>query len=192
MEQRLAAGGAPRRRARSVARIARGRPAARAVAAALVLAACSRAATPPTPYLCPRVAIINGLESLEHRAPAPASGEVDYRAALENIDGSCRPEGGDLVVGITVDLVVQPAAGLANRLVEVPYFVAVSAPNGDVLDRQDFVAKVNLAPGARSGGVTESFSQRFVGRGETGATGYQVLFGFALPDDEALRQRQQP
>jgi hypothetical protein len=150
------------------------------------LAGCGGNSAPP-PQLCPRVAIISGLESIER--PGSGSGEMTYRGALENIDGQCRPEGDDLLVDIAIDVVAQAAPGQGNRTIELPYFVAVSAPNGDVLDRQDFVARVDLPPGARSGGVTETFSQRFVGL-EGGAPGYQVLFGFALPEDEALRQRE--
>jgi len=161
---------------------------AAALLAAAGLAACSSGRNEPPPALCPRVAIINGLESLE-RPLLDGSDGIAYRAALENIDGRCRPVDGDLVVDIAIDVVVNPGQGREGRLVELPYFVAVSAPNGDVLDRQDFVAKINLAPGARSGGVTETFSQRFAGLGE-GAAGYQVLFGFALPPEEALRQRE--
>ncbi|MEK0083339.1 hypothetical protein [Benzoatithermus flavus] len=160
--------------------------------AAGALAGCTstRSAAAPAASLCPRVAIINGLGSLEQPA-ADGSGEPAYRAALENIDGSCRPDGNDLAVDIAVDVTVQPGPALRNGgRIEVPYFVAVSAPNGDVLDRQDYVAKIDLAPGARRGGVTETFSQRFVGQ-KQGAAGYQVLFGFTLPQDEALRQRRQ-
>jgi hypothetical protein len=43
--------------------------------------------------------------------------------------------------------------------------------------------------GTRSAGVTETFTQRFIGRRD-GASGYQVLFGFDLPQGEALRQRE--
>lgn len=160
-----------------------------AILLAGALASCTGAEEPPAP-LCPRVAIINGLDSLERKA-ADGSGSVAYHAALENIDGRCVAEGSDLRVDITIDIVVQPGAGLAGgRQIELPYFVAVSAPSGDVLERRDFVAQVDLAPGARTAGVTESFSQRFVGRAD-GAVGYQVLFGFVLPADEALRQRRE-
>ncbi len=156
----------------------------------VLLAGCGGAGGPAdqaAAALCPRVAIIGGLESLQRPAAAPEA-DVAYRAALENIDGECRAEGDDLVVAITLDVLVQPGPALQDRTVRLPYFVAVSAPGGDVLARQDFVAEVDLAPGARRGGVTETFTQRFAGR-EAGAAGYQVLFGFALPADEALRQR---
>jgi hypothetical protein len=154
---------------------------------AATLAGCSGTSAPPAP-LCPNVGVIAGLESVERQA-SDGSGRVAYHAAMENVDGACRADGNDLLVDITVDLVVQPGPGLGGTLVELPYFVAVSAPNGDVLDRQDYVGKINVPRGTRSAGVTETFTQRFVGRRD-GASGYQVLFGFDLPQGEALRQRE--
>lgn len=157
------------------------------VLAAALLGACAGSPEPAAP-LCPQVGIINGLERLERTAPDGA-GAVAYRAALENIDGVCRPAGNDLEVDITLDVVVHPGPAFEGQAVELPYFVAVSAPGGDVLERRDFVARVEVPRGARVAGVTESFSQRFVGAAE-GAPDHQVLFGFVLPAEQALRQRQ--
>lgn len=149
----------------------------------LVIAACSSNSSPPAP-LCPKVGIISGLE---HHEQTGADGQVVYRAAMENVDGACQTEGGDLVVEIAIDVVVQPGPALSQTLVELPYFVAVSEPGGAVLDRQDYVARVEVPRGARRAGVTETFRQRFLGR-EVGANGYEVLFGFTLPEAEAMRQ----
>jgi hypothetical protein len=147
------------------------------------IAACSSNSSPPAP-LCPRVGIISGLE---HHEQTAADGQVVYRAAMENVDGACQTEGGDLVVEIAIDVVVQPGPALSRTLVELPYFLAVSEPGGAMLDRQDYVARVEVPRGARRAGVTETFRQRFLGR-EAGANGYEVLFGFTLPEAEAMRQ----
>ena len=149
----------------------------------LTVAACSGSSAPPAP-LCPKVGIISGLEHQEHTAE---DGQTLYRAAMENVDGACTTEGGDLVVEIAIDVVVQPGPALSQTLLELPYFVAISEPGGALLDRQDYVARVEVPRGARRAGVTEGFRQRFVGR-EAGANGYEVLFGFTLPEAEAMRQ----
>ena len=149
----------------------------------LGIAACSGNAPPPAP-LCPKVGIISGLE---HHEQTAANGEVQYRVAMENVDGACKADGSDLVVEIAVDVVVQPGPALSQTLIELPYFVSVSEPGGAVLDRQDFVARVEVPRGAHRAGVTETFRQRFLGR-ESGATGYEVLFGLTLPEAEAMRQ----
>lgn len=149
----------------------------------LGLSACSGGTSPPAP-LCPKVGIISGLEHQEHTAE---NGETIYRAAMENVDGACQSDGDDLVVEIAIDVVVQPGPALTQTLVELPYFVAISEPGGSMLDRQDYVARVEVPRGARRAGVTEAFRQRFIGR-QAGATGYEVLFGFSLPEAEAMRQ----
>lgn len=149
----------------------------------LGITGCSGSSSPPAP-LCPKVGIISGLEHEEHTA---ADGQTVYRAVMENVDGACQTEGGDLVVEIAIDVVVQPGPALTQTLVELPYFVAVSEPGGSMLDRQDYVARVEVPRGARRAGVTETFRQRFLGR-ETGANGYEVLFGLTLPEAEAMRQ----
>jgi len=149
----------------------------------LGIAACSGSAPPPAP-LCPKVGIISGLE---HHEQTAANGEVLYRVAMENVDGACKADGSDLVVEIAIDVVVQPGPAFSQTLIELPYFVSVSEPGGAVLDRQDFVARVEVPRGAHRAGVTETFRQRFLGR-EAGATGYEVLFGLTLPEAEAMRQ----
>ena len=151
----------------------------------MALGGCAGDKAPPPP-LCPKVGIINGLENFERQA-------ADGRAA-------CLPCGHGARRGwlwarerrsgreISLDLIVEPGTAYAGGVTELPYFVAISAPDGTVIDRQDFVATVSVPTRARRGGVTDTFSQRFVGRAG-GATQYQVLFGFTLPEDEALKQR---
>lgn len=167
------------------------RPLARVAAlAALAATAAGCTRSEDAAIACPRPAIINGLESFE-RQEAAGTGRLAYRAAMENIDAGCRRDGDDLIVDSKVDLLVEPAAGLTRDAVELPYFVAVSAPTGEVLDRQDHAVRVVLTPGAHQTGTRESFSHRFVGMAGIGAPGYQILYGFALPREEALQRRQQ-
>ena len=163
----------------------------RAVSATIalaLLAGCAGDDGPPPPPICPRVGIVAGLQSFD-RAATEAMGAFGYHASMENVEGACGPEQGDLVVNMTVDLVVQTDAKGGGRTLDLPYFIAISGPDGAVIDRQDFVGRVSIPASARRAGVKEAFSQRFVGLGP-GAAGHQVMFGFALPEDEALRQHQ--
>ena len=106
---------------------------------------------------CPRTAIINELASEERYRPgAPATPEnLAYRAALQNITGTCSTAGQDVNVQVSVELVVEPGPAFAGPEVEVPYLVSVLGPGGGVLDRRDYVAKVTVAPGTRRGGTRE-------------------------------------
>jgi hypothetical protein len=167
-----------------------------AAAVAALLAGCTGGGGDEAPrLLCPRPAIVDGLASLERYRPGAPEGDpsaLAYRAALQNIAGTCTPEGQDLAVQVSVELVVEPGPAFAGPAAEVPYFVAVVGPGDAVVDRRDYVARVTVPPGARRGGTTESFGQRFVGVGRQGGAGYRVLFGFAVPREEGLRRISSP
>ena len=159
-------------------------------APAALLAGCSAGGGAP-PLLCPRPAIVDGLASVERYRPGAPEGDpagLAYRAALQNIGGTCTEDGQDLAVDVSVELVVEPGPAFAGPVAEVPYFVAVVGPGDAVVDRRDYVARVTVPEGARRGGVSEGFSQRFAGVGRQGGAGYRVLFGFAVPREEGLRR----
>ena len=164
----------------------------RAVSATIalaLLAGCAGDDRPPPPPICPRVGIIDGLQSFD-RAATEATGAFGYHASHGERrrcmrPGAGRPRGRDGDRSRRADR----APRVGGRTLDLPYFVAISGPDGAVIDRQDFVGRVSVPAGARRAGVKETFSQRFVGLG-AGAAGHQVMFGFALPEDEALRQHQ--
>lgn len=160
-------------------------------ASAALLAGCSTGGGGAPPLLCPRPAIVDGLASVERYRPGVAEGDesgLAYRAALQNIGGTCTEDGQDLAVDVSVELVVESGPAVAGPVAEVPYFVAVIGPGDAVVDRRDYVARVTVPEGARRGGVSEGFSQRFAGVGRQGGAGYRVLFGFAVPREEGLRR----
>ena len=167
--------------------------AAGVLAALLALAGCASRGSDAPPLACPEPAIVDGLASVDrYRTEGEVRPEgLAYTAALQNIGGGCRVEGADLLVELTVEVVVEAGPAFGGSAVELPYFVAVTAPGGSVLDRRDFTARVVVPAGGRRAGTAESFSQRFVGVGRQGAAGYQILFGFPLPRDEALRRREE-
>jgi hypothetical protein len=166
-------------------RIGLGKPARCAIGVTLSLLAtsCAGGNEEEVTLACPRPAIIEERASLERVREGGSPERIEdlsYNAALQNIGGTCSTDGGDLVVNVTIETIVTPGPAFAGGEVVLPYFVAVVAPDGRVLDRQDFRATVAIAPGQSSGGTRESVSQRFVGLAG-GAPGYRILFGLAEP-----------
>lgn len=166
-----------------------------ALAAVLALAAvggCSFGGDDAPALACPQPAIVDGLASVDRYRPESAGRTEDlaYTAALQNISGGCQVAGSDLLVELTVEVLVEAGPAFGGAAVELPYFVAVTTAAGQVIDRRDFTARVTVPAGGRRAGTTESFSQRFVGVGRRGAAGSQILFGFTLPRDEALRRQE--
>ena len=157
--------------------------------AAAILQGCSLLHRSQPQLACPRTAIINELASEERFRPgAPEAPEnLAYRAALQNIAGTCSAASQDVNVQVSVELIVEPGPAFEGPTVDVPYLVSVLGPGGAVLDRRDYVAKVTVPPGGKRSGTRESFSQRFVAIGPARGSSYEVLFGFAPLPGEAER-----
>lgn len=153
------------------------------VLAALLLAACG-GGEEELALACPQPAIIEELASVESTREGGDPSQIEnlsYSAALQNIGGTCRADGADLLIEVTIETSVRLGPAFPGGPVELPYFVAVVTPDGSVLDREDFLASVPVTVERGGGATRESVSQRFVGLGE-GAPGYRILFGLTLPD----------
>lgn len=148
------------------------------LALAIGLAACGRGQ--PVSAICPQSGIIHGLDRLH--AEAPGGGTVN--ATLENIDGVCTHGGGVLAVDMSIDVVIEAPAGTT-----IPYFVVITDPAGEILDKVPFAATVpaDAAPGQLR--LRERLYQEITNVSASDARAYTVLFGFDLPPDVALEQR---
>ncbi|HET6469370.1 MAG TPA: hypothetical protein VFG43_13435 [Geminicoccaceae bacterium] len=164
--------------------------AAALVGGGLLLVACGRS-DPPLQLVCPRPGIVNGLDQTAGFRPG-GGGEGDLRwvAVMQNIDGGCSYDDG-LTVNLSVDLLAEAGPAHQGAPVELPYFVAVAGPDGEILDKQAFTAVVSLPPGTPRGGTRESFTQRYPAVTPAEGALYRIYLGFDVPRDEALRRRVQ-
>ncbi|HFD15059.1 MAG TPA: hypothetical protein ENJ38_02000 [Rhodospirillales bacterium] len=155
-----------------------------AITLAYALAACT--STPePAPVRCPKVAIVYGLDTVE---PVEAAGRpLPAEARMEGLRGSCGYDRTGLELDYSVDIVVRARAPVDAANVTLPYFVAVSAPDGRVIDKQVFTARVELAGRTRAGS-RERIAQTLEGVGPEEGPGYRVLIGFELPRERAIEQ----
>ncbi len=159
-------------------------PSRRAAAAGLLLfilsglPACS--GDRPVAAVCPDSAIIHGLDRLYGEG---ADGE-EISVTLENIDGLCSYDGGQLSLSMSIDLVVDAPPGTT-----IPYFIVVSDPSGEVLDKVTFVATVPADAQNRPLRLREQLVQEVNGVASGTSDGYGILFGLDLPPDIAVEQR---
>ncbi len=154
-----------------------------AAAAALLLAlvavqACS--GNRSVAAVCPSSAIIHGLDRLYGEAP---TGD-EISVSLENIDGVCTHSGTTLSLDMSIDIVVDAPPGTT-----IPYFVAVSDPAGEVLDKVGFTAVVPADAGGGPIRLREQLYQEVGGVASGTSARYGILFGLDLPPAIALEQR---
>ncbi len=164
-----------------------GRPIAAVFWAAIVLAACSGNDEPPPD--CPEVAVINGLESATfYNPPATESLEsLDYSVSLENLRGACSYTDGALDLSVSVDIVARFGPAFSRDTLEIPYFIAVENPSGDIVFKREFGTTIDPAPGNRSAGNREFFEQQVFGATPETGPDYSILFGLQIDRNQALR-----
>ncbi len=172
-------------RPRSRRRWQRGRGPVAALALGLFAAACS--STPDTPPArCPKVAIVYGLDTL---SPVEQGGRaLPAEARLLGLQGSCGYDDAGLELAYSVDIIVKPTAPIGPTTVELPYFVAVSAPDGTVIDKQVFTARIEIDGSGKPAGSREQIAQTLEGVGPEQGPMYKVLVGFELPRSRAIEQ----
>lgn len=144
---------------------------------ALALAGCSSSTTPPA--ICPESGIIHGLDRV-----ARVAGDAAIRANLENVDGICSLDGQVLKLEMTVDIVADAPAGTP-----IPYFVVITDPAGEVLDKAAFTATLPDPITSRPVRLREQLQQEITGVAPGTSADYAVLFGLELPTGTALEQR---
>ncbi len=149
-----------------------------------LLAACASTSEPPR-VRCPKVAVVYGLDTVE---PVEVDGlVVPAEARLQGLRGSCAYDREGLELDYSVDLVLVPVGPLERTEVPLSYFVAVTAPDGRVIDKRVFTTRVVLQ-GAAPAGSRERIAQTLEGVGPEEGPGYRILIGFELPRDQAIEQ----
>jgi len=155
----------------------RWRHAALALAAALLLAACSGRSN--VAAVCPESGIIHGLDRAVLGDGAAAS-----RVNLENIDGLCTYADGRLSLEMTVDIVTDAPPGTA-----IPYFLVITDPAGEVLDKVGFTATVPADATSRPVRLREQLQQEISDVAAGTSAAHSLLFGLDLPPAVAVQQR---
>ncbi len=163
----------------------RGRGPIAALALGLFVVACS--STPDIPRArCPKVAFVYGLDTL---SPIEQGGRtLPAEARLLGLRGSCGYEDAGLELAYSVDIIVEPTAPLDATTVELPYFVAVTAPDGTVIDKRVFTARIEIDGSGKPAGSREEIAQTLEGVGPEQGAMYKVLVGFELPRSRAIEQ----
>lgn len=130
--------------------------------------------------VCPESAIIHGLDRMHGEDATGRAIDV----TLENIDGLCTYDGDRLSLDMSFDLVVEAAPGT-----DIPYFVVIADPSGELLDKSTFIATVPGEPETSPLRLRERLVQEVGGVAAGTSAGYAVFFGLDLPPEIAVEQR---
>ncbi|MCB2053564.1 MAG: hypothetical protein KDE35_04895 [Geminicoccaceae bacterium] len=131
---------------------------------------------------CPRVAIIHGLDRLE----TPSGFDVTLALA----DSGCSFAQGALELDYALNVIARPGLSPRTDTLEARYFVALVDAAGTPMDKTSFGLSLPLDPSRAELVLRETIRQKVDAVTPGQAADMQVLFGFQLPREQALRQHQ--
>jgi|GEM_PF-546920 hypothetical protein len=149
---------------------------------------------------CPQVAVVDDLKMLS-QFETPASPTPETNISSVNITGmksSCTVGANNTVavnIGLRFDGALGPKASAWNsesHNFAYPYFVAVTTPTGEILSKEVFAATLRYENGETAISQEESMRQVIPLKDVADASGYEILIGFQLTNEELAYNRTQP
>jgi hypothetical protein len=139
----------------------------------------------PMDPICPQTGFVDKGDTITYMASG--STDVVAKAAIRGFSGECKfkdKETNTVDVALTLPFVVQRGkAGAGLKEKELPYFIAVLAPDEKILQRTAFTTKVTFDDNG-SGSSTEEHVVKIPLPARADAGKYKVVIGFALTRDQ--------
>lgn len=140
---------------------------------------------------CPQVAVVEDLKHLsQFETPAQPSPETNIsRISMTGMKSSCRMTEKTVAVdiGLRFDAELGPKTNhwkAESRSFAYPYFVAVTTPAGEIISKEVFAATIRYDANETALTQEESMRQIIPLREDMDVSGYEILIGFQLTDDE--------
>lgn len=149
---------------------------------------------------CPQVAVVDDLKMLsQFETPAAPTPETNISSVnITGMKSSCTVGANNTVavnIGLRFDGELGPKASAWNsesHNFAYPYFVAVTTPTGEILSKEVFAATLRYDKGEMAISQEESMRQVIPLKDVADASGYEILIGFQLTNEELAYNRTQP
>ena len=155
---------------------------------ALALSGCgwfsSSSSTSKSADPCPTAVILRPLSNTAVFGPGPEHrpDNVAFYGLLSEADLKCEPQGDAVKVGLDAIVVGERGPVAKGDSVDLPYFVAVTAPDQSVLSKKSFAVRIAFEGGQKRAGVTDHIEETIPLDGRK-ASDLNVILGFQQPPD---------
>ncbi|MEQ8964242.1 MAG: hypothetical protein RID91_00330 [Azospirillaceae bacterium] len=168
----------------------RARAALAGAAGLVALAACGGGPSydPEEPRGCPPVSIVRDAAEVTVFAPGGGRDATDVvaRGGFGGYSGECvyEEEESAVLVDMSLELLAEQGPAGTGDSVALSYFVAVTDPEGAILDKRVFDAEVPVGPRSGVGGTREDLSQTIPLERLVEGQAHRILLGFQLSRDQ--------
>lgn len=158
----------------------------------VALAACSSDETAVV-LTCPQVLVVDEASRLTLHAPGEGreAQDVRFEAVIGQARWACEffPEAGRIEVRVSVDMAALRGPAAEGPVAELPYFVAVAAPDGAILAKRTFAATLEFQEDATEAGHVETVVQRFRYARISEAAAHTIYLGYQLTPEQLEEAR---
>jgi hypothetical protein len=144
-----------------------------------------------SPRACPRLGVVADTAELTRYRPGSGRDITDqlFTARIGDVAGNCRLDKASANVDMKVSILAERGAAMTEAGgAELEYFVAVTAPDDQILAKETFRTRLDFA-GRNRTGIAEELSQRIPLPADSDPGAYSVLVGFQLTPEELADNR---
>lgn len=172
----------------SAARAFRRLPAVPVLLAALALGGCSGLGgdnVHKADLACPKVGIVGDANKITvFRAGGKGPADVVGRGAVADYAGNCTYDSTGVTVDVSLALVGERGPAMTGNQLPLTYFVAVAAPDGSIVTKQEFPTTIDFPGNGPRAGSREDLQPHIPLPEKQDARAYQLLVGFQLTPDQ--------
>ncbi len=142
--------------------------------------------------LCPNAFVLSDAARMVDFVGEPAIDTVAWSAEITDVRTSCRYVGDrPIEASVEIDFAVGRGPAADTQEKAVPYFVAVTRRNLDLIAKEEFSAPVKINRELGIATVTQSIDQIVIPRADEGTSGanFEIAVGFSLTRDQVLYNR---
>lgn len=135
---------------------------------------------------CPTAAFLGGAEHIVQFRDGPGRGvtDIDVEADLDNLRGLCSFSEERVLLTVEFDIVAVRGVAALEREIHVPFFVAVTDAEGNILVKTTFVAPIRFTQGVPTEIHSEEIQQEIRLYGGQQPHSFVVLIGFQVTAEQ--------
>lgn len=162
-----------------------------ALALLAVLAACGSGEQDGRVLGCPNVALVQDVDRLTRFRPGQGRDLTDvlFEARLSGFDAPCVYRRGGAAVDLTINFAVTLGPASRDRVAAYPYFVAIANPEGEIIAKEVFEARVEVPAGNRRVTAGEKVEPLIPNLGDRSAAAWTIYIGLQLTPEELAYNR---
>lgn len=140
---------------------------------------------------CPKVGIVADANKVTVFRPGAGRATTDVvgRGLVADYAGNCTYDSTGVTVDVTLALIGERGPAMVGNQLPLTYFVAVSAPDGTLVTKQEFPTTIDFPNNGPRAGSREDLQPHIPLPEKQDARAYQLLVGFQLTPDQLAYNR---